>query len=105
MAWERRGDGHYYYQSERDKTGKVHKRYVGTGDIAETIAHADEAIRRHREEQRARAREELEHMRNLAAPGLELHEAVDTLVAAHLVAAKFHRHRGEWRRERSQRSA
>ena len=105
MAWERRGDGHYYYQSERDETGKVRKRYVGTGDIAETIAHVDEAIRRHREEQRARAREELEHMRNLAAPGLELDEVVDALVGAHLVAGGYHRHRGEWRRERSQRSA
>jgi hypothetical protein len=105
MAWERRNGNLYYYQSERDETGKVRKRYVGTGDIAETIAHADETIRRHREEQRARAREELEHMRSLVSPGLELDRAVDALVGAHLVAGGYHRHKGEWRRERSQRSA
>jgi hypothetical protein len=101
MAWERRGDGHYYYQSERDETGKVRKRYVGRGDIAETIAHADEAIRRAREQRREKGRQELERMQSLAAPALGLDDAVDALVRAHLVAAKFHLHRGEWRRERS----
>jgi hypothetical protein len=28
VAWERRGDGLYYYQSERED-GRVRKRYVG----------------------------------------------------------------------------
>jgi hypothetical protein len=101
MAWEERErGGRYYYQSVRE-AGAVRKKYIGAGELAELIAHADETIRRHREERRARAREELERMRGLVSGALELDEAVDALVGAHLVAAGFHRHRGEWRRERS----
>jgi hypothetical protein len=101
MAWERRGDGHYYYQSERDETGKVRKRYVGRGDIAETIAHADEAIRRAREQRRENGRQELECMRSLAAPALGLDEALEALVRAHLVAAGYHQRKGVWRHRRT----
>ena len=104
MGWEDRNGNLYYYQCERDEAGRVRKRYIGTGEVAGLIAHADATRQRVREARRERGREELEHLRNLMAPALELDEAVDALVRAHLVAAKFHRHRGEWRRERSQRS-
>ncbi len=53
---------------------------------------------------RKNGRGALEHMQRLMSPALELDEALDALVRAHLVAVRFHRHRGEWRRERSQRS-
>ena len=45
MAWERCRDNLYYYQAEREG-GRVRKRYVGTGEEAELIAHADATIRR-----------------------------------------------------------
>jgi len=48
MAWETRGSSRYYYQSERDEDGRVKKRYIGTGEIAELVAHADETRRRAR---------------------------------------------------------
>jgi hypothetical protein len=41
VAWERRGSNLYYYQSER-VDGRVRKKYVGTGEVAQAIAHADE---------------------------------------------------------------
>ena len=41
MAWERRGGNLYYYQAERED-GRVRKRYIGAGEVAEMIAHADE---------------------------------------------------------------
>jgi hypothetical protein len=101
MAWEKRSGNRYYYQSERDEHGKVKKRYIGAGEIAELIAHADETRRRARQERRERGRKELENMEALAAPILETDVTVDVLTRAQLVAAGYHRHKGEWRRARS----
>jgi hypothetical protein len=102
MAWEERErGGRYYYQSERDEDGKVKKRYVGSGEVAELIAHADETRRRAREARRNRQREELARAEALAAPVLELSDISDVLVRAHLVAGGYRRHKGEWRRERT----
>jgi hypothetical protein len=101
VAWEERRGNRYYYQSERDEGGRVVKRYVGTGEIAELIAHADETRRRAREAERARGREELERLEVLAAPVLELHEAAEVLGRAHLIAGGYRRYKGEWRRERT----
>ena len=101
MAWEQRAGCRYYYQSERDESGRVVKKYIGTGDLAETIAHADETRRRAREARRAREREELERAEALVAPVLEIDEDADILARAALVAGGFHRHKGEWRRVRN----
>ena len=100
MAWEqRRGDGLYYYRSVRDG-GRVRKEYVGRGEIAEVIAHADETIRQSRAARAEREREDLEGARGLATAADELHEAAETLARAELVAAGYHRHKGEWRLRR-----
>lgn len=99
MAWERRGDGFYYYQTERED-GRVRKKYVGTGEIAELVAHADQTIRRTRAERRERERVELEETRGLASVADGLHEAAEVLLRAHLIAAGCHRHKGTWRRRR-----
>ena len=101
MAWETRNGTRYYYQSERDETGKVKKRYIGCGEVAELVAHADATRRRVRERRREEGREELERMRDLVAPALELDEAVDALVRVHLAAGGFHLRKGEWRRGRN----
>jgi hypothetical protein len=99
VAWERRGGNLYYYQSER-VDGRVRKKYVGTGEIAELVAHADETIRRTRAERRERVRAELEEARGLASAADELNEAAEILARAEMVAAGYHRHKGEWRRRR-----
>jgi hypothetical protein len=99
MAWEQRGSNLYYYQSQR-LDGRVRKNYVGAGEVAQAIAHADETIRRSRVVQSERARVELEEVRTLASTGEELCEAADILAAAQLVAAGFHTHKGEWRMRR-----
>ena len=100
MAWERRGGKLYYYQSERED-GRVRKRYIGAGEVAKMIAHADETIRRSRAERRERARAELEEAGSLALAGAELHQAAEILARAEMVAAGYHRHKGEWRMKRS----
>jgi hypothetical protein len=99
MAWERRGSNLYYYQSKR-VDGRVRKKYVGTGEVAQAVAYADEAIRRSRVVQSERARVELEEARTLASAGEELWEAADILAVAELVAAGYHRHKGQWRMRR-----
>ena len=100
MAWERRGGNLYYYQSEREG-GRVRKRYVETGEIAERIAHADATIRRTRTERRERARAEIEEAEGLASMADELNDAAEVLVRAEMLAARYHRRKGEWRRRRN----
>jgi hypothetical protein len=99
MAWERRGDSLYYYQSER-VDGRVRKKYVGTGEVAQAIAHADETIRRTRAKRLERERAEIEEARGLATAADELHQAAEVLARAQMVAAGYHRRKGEWRRRR-----
>ena len=100
MAWERRGSNLFYYQSKR-VDGRVQKKYVGAGEVAQAIAHADETIRRSRAAQSERGRVELEEARTLVSAGEELWEAADILAVAELVAAGYHRHKGQWRRRRA----
>ena len=100
MAWEKRRGKRYYYHSERDGDGRVFKRYVGAGEIAEALARAEETRRRAREAQRKRDQEELERLEALAAPVLAIDEAAEVLTRAALVASGYHRHRGEWRLRR-----
>jgi hypothetical protein len=99
VAWEKRGGKLYYYRSVRDGE-RVKKEYLGRGELAETIAHADETIRRHREERRAQEMAEREILEDLAAPTLEVREAARVLARASLVALGYHEHHGEWRRKR-----
>jgi hypothetical protein len=100
VAWERRGGNFYYYQSEREG-GRVRKRYVGSGEIAELIAHADATIRRTRTERREGARAEIEEAEGLASMADELNDAAEVLVRAEMLAAGYHRRKGEWRRRRN----
>jgi hypothetical protein len=99
VTLERRDGRPYYYRSVRDGEA-VRKVYVASGELAQTLAHADEAIRHQREEERRWEREKLERLEALAAPLEELSEAAGLLARAHLVAAGCHRHNGEWRRRR-----
>ena len=78
----------------------MRKEYIGSGRIAEALAHADETVRQRREQEAARWQEEREHVEDLVAPLLELCEATKVLVCAHLIAEGWHRHKGEWRQAR-----
>ena len=73
------------------------------GVLGEIAALEDEYERRRQEEEAAYWKEELERLEELAAPVLELSEAAEILVRAHLIACGYHRHKGEWRRARGER--
>ena len=102
MAWEKRErGGRYYTRSRRSpEDGRVLREYVGSGPLAEIAAEADRTNRKLEEAKREREKEELERLEALAAPVLELSEAAEILVHAHLIAAGYHRHKGEYRRAR-----
>ena len=99
MAWERRGNGLYYYQSEREN-GRVRKRYVGQSEVVELVAHADETRRAVWERRRRDERAELDRGWEISEAGTELDATAEVLARAEMVAAGYHDHKGEWRRRR-----
>jgi hypothetical protein len=102
VGWEKRErGGRYYTRSRRSPVdGRVVREYVGSGPLAEIIAEEDRTKRELAEAELERGEAELERIKALAAPLEELSEAAEILVHAHLVAAGYHRHKGEYRRAR-----
>lgn len=100
MAWEERERGGRYYTRSRREGGRVLREYVGGGLAGELAAEADRERRELEEAQRKREREDIERIKALAAPVLEVSEAAEILARAHLVAAGYHKRKGEWRRAR-----
>ena len=62
------------------------------------LDHAEHVIHHERRE----SAKELERLEALAAPVLELSEAAEILVRAHLIDAGYHRRKGEYRRARGE---
>ena len=99
MSLERRGGNLFYYRSVRDGE-KVRKVYVGAGETAR-VSHEEDVLRRTgRKARLEREKEDLERLEALAAPVLEVSEAAEILARARLVAAGYHKHKGEYRRAR-----
>lgn len=99
MTLERRDGQLYYYRSVRNGN-KVRKVYVGAGEKAR-VSHEEDVLRTTgRKARLEREKEYLERLEALAAPVLEVSEAAEILARAHLVAAGYHKHKGEYRRAR-----
>ena len=94
MAWEK---GRYYTRS-RKLNGKVIREYVGCGKVGELAAQQD-AEGRERRERKAWSveREQIEAFDQEIA---KVYQVADMVARAAMVAAGFHRRRGEWRRRR-----
>ena len=99
MAWEKRAGRLYYYRSRREGS-RVAKEYVGSGPAAQLLAGTDRAVREERELRAARGRLAVCEAEGPSAPLFELDEAAEALARAHLLAAGWHRHKGEWRMRR-----
>lgn len=100
MAWETRRGRRYYYRASR-VNGRVVKRYVGMGDLADLLGEfdADAAQRRQLEAEARRA--ERDELAALDGQVRTLGRLADALAAAALVLAGYHQHdRGEWRKRR-----
>jgi hypothetical protein len=100
MAWEARGGGAYYYRT-RKVAGRVVREYVGGGMIGQFAAEADAEERAEREAEREAERRRREELAAADRAFLAWSREVDTLTAAALLVAGFHRHhRGRWRRRK-----
>jgi hypothetical protein len=102
VTLERRDGRLYYYRSVRDGE-RVRKVYVGAGEFARICSETDILCRSSRRARREQERAELERLEALIAPVLELSEAAKGLAHAHLIAAGYHRHKGDYRRARGKR--
>ena len=102
MAWERRKTGGLYYTQSERINGRVVRRYIGKGEIAEVIASVDDSVKAERKKAQAdvrAGRAELDELELLVA---KYDAEVSTIVNAALSAAGYHRHqRGPWRRKRN----
>ena len=98
MAWEK---GRYYTRS-RKVNGQVIREYVGGGKVGELAAQLDAEERKQREYEQETWRIEREAIEAFDATIAKVCQVADIIAQATMVAAGFHRHRGEWRRRRVQ---
>ncbi len=80
---------------------RVVREYLGAGLVGRLSAEADRIKRERVEAEKVRHKRELEHLEALVSPAAELAEVAEVLVQAELLACGYHKHKGEWRRERS----
>jgi hypothetical protein len=100
MAWERRGSRRFYYTAVR-RDGRVAKRCLGAGAVAELTAALHAQARRDRAAAAAALRAEAKRLAELDRRGRDLDRLCARLVEAHLLLAGFHRpNYGPWRRRR-----
>ena len=104
MAWESRRNGRFYYAATR-RDGRVVKKYMGRGPVAELSALQIEAARAKRDAEADALRAEKQR---LDGPE-QLLEALDRdctlMMAASLMAAGYIRQNyGPWRRQRRERN-
>lgn len=100
MGWERRGNGLYYYRKERSG-GRVVSRYAGSGEVGQAIAQLQESDTAMWQALREQEQRERETERQLEQQGRELESLCRALVAAHLLTAGYHTHKGQWRARRN----
>lgn len=102
MGWETRERGTRYYTRSKRRDGRVLREYVGGGLSGWLAAEGDRIDRERRVAQALNEKEELESLEALVSPVVELSEAAQILLRAHLIADGCHRHKGTWRRAREQ---
>jgi hypothetical protein len=102
MAWEKRKNTRqrYYYRSKRLADGSMVKEYHGTGECGAQAADADRHKRAEQSVEIQRHRQLRESIEGITAPLAEMCEQYDVITQAALLAAGFHRHKGEWRKRR-----
>lgn len=92
----------YYYRAERIN-GRVVKRYVGRGPIAEAAAAEDAAKRGARTTRRLAEVDDRRKIEEVVAGMRDLDKGAGSLLRAALLCAGYHQHhRGKWRKRRGQ---
>ena len=99
MGWETRRGKSYYYRKER-VGNRVRSVYVGSGETAVVIAQFEAMQGEDAALKRELARREREREREDDAVIQEACAFVEALARGTLMAAGYHRHKGQWRRKR-----
>ncbi len=101
MAYEKRGNGTYYYQKERDGK-RVVSRYIGRGELASIIAQMDEIEAGNKEYKRFEEQKRREKAEKFEREIAEIENAFNQLVTAHLLINGYHQTGSrEWRKKRN----
>ncbi|MBN9520692.1 hypothetical protein J0H58_19605 [bacterium] len=98
MGWEQRGNRRHYYTARR-VGGRVVKEYVpdAVAPLAAQLAAEQRAERDAERAAIAQARAELDALADVVAP---LDELAGLLHRAAMIAAGYHKHKGQWRKRR-----
>ena len=99
MGWECRGSSQYYYRKIR-RGRRVVSEYVGSGEFAILTAMLDEEQRAERREQQEAERRRRKEADQIDHELAQLDGALRSLTAAMLEEGGYHRHKGQWRKQR-----
>lgn len=101
MAFEKRGNGIYYYKKEREGNRVVSK-YVGTGEVASLIAQMDELEADSKYHKRYEEQNRREKAERFEREITEVENAFNELITAHLLINGYHQTGSrEWRKKRN----
>lgn len=98
MGWESRGNGRYYYRKRREGR-RVVSEYV-SDRVAPLIEMMDVEERSERERLRQTARIQREQFRVASQAVDEVSRWVRLMTEQTLIENGFHRHKGQWRKQR-----
>ena len=99
MAWERRGNSQYYYRKIR-RGRRVVSEYVGAGEFAILTALLDEEQRAERQEQQEAERRRRQEADQIDRELAQIDDNLRLLTTTMLDQAGYHRHKGQWRKQR-----
>jgi hypothetical protein len=99
MGWKTINGRRYFYKSVREG-GRVTTQYFGGGDPGRLISLMQSEDRAEREADRKQRQAEREEFDAEETAVAEWFERVQDAADAAMVAAGFHKHKGQWRRKR-----
>jgi hypothetical protein len=99
MGWKYINGRRYFYRSER-RGGRVKSTYFGAGEDGSLMAQWVALERSERATEREQLREEREEADAEERVVSGWFNDVQAVADAAMVAAGFHKHRGQWRRKR-----
>jgi hypothetical protein len=99
MGWKTIDGRRYYCKSERER-GRVKTTYFGAGESGLLISLLEAEDRAEKEEKRKQRRAEREESLAEEKAVANWFDAIQAEADAAMIAAGFHRHRGQWRRKR-----
>ena len=92
--------GRLYFYRKRREGDRVVSEYVGGGELVHLAEYEAKKQREQRQRERERMAAERMSIAELDAGLDRLDDVIDTLIAATLVRAGYHSHKGQWRKRR-----